>query len=229
MGERLYFNRKRNKILVFAFYIGSTPTFFYFDSTPTFFYFDCTPTFFYFDSTPTFFYFDSTPTFFYFDSTPTFGSTFPIDTDCRRQSAITTSLREQDRRLFADFMWTSLYAYLHRVNLCARALEDWSEFRNLECIFNGRSFFVSLLNAIFLSWKPWFAAEGKDQRNKECVFTKKKSWTTLMGLEPTISSFHLFGSYRREAPYPLGHKACYAPAWIKSLIYRYCLLNGRLQ
>ena len=27
-----------------------------------------------------------------------------IDTDCRRQSAITTSLCEQDRRLFADFM-----------------------------------------------------------------------------------------------------------------------------
>ena len=37
-----------------------------------------------------------------------FGSTFPINTDCRRQSAITTSLCEQDRRLFADFMWTSL-------------------------------------------------------------------------------------------------------------------------
>ena len=32
------------------------------------------------------------------------GSTFPIDTDCRRQSAITTSLCEQDWRLFADFM-----------------------------------------------------------------------------------------------------------------------------
>ena len=32
------------------------------------------------------------------------GSTFPIDTDCRRQSAITTSLCEHDRQLFADFI-----------------------------------------------------------------------------------------------------------------------------
>ena len=32
------------------------------------------------------------------------GSTFLIDTDCRRQSAITTSLCEQDRGLFVDFI-----------------------------------------------------------------------------------------------------------------------------